>query len=227
MLFRSVNSDIFDLIRSGDAEWLRGDILSFTENGLRFNQRAKGVPKRGPGKTVNVDADIVIFATGFDRPSLSFLPSETFDVPYGPPNWYLQTFPPQHPSICATNCTYINAIGSVGNWHIGIYTRILLMFLLDPMTRPRPWWTKRWIDMTRLLKHFSPTGAFDFFTYLELVWWFVFCVAINPFRWKWALFVFFGIGREGPVGVVEVEDKVREKLGLTNGIKNRDEGINI
>ncbi|OBT66092.1 hypothetical protein VE03_05069 [Pseudogymnoascus sp. 23342-1-I1] len=222
-----VNSDIFDLIRSGDAEWLRGDILSFTENGLRFNQRDKGVPKRGPGKTVDVDADMVILATGFDRPSLSFLPSETFEAPYGPPNWYLQTFPPQHPSVCATNCTYINAIGSVGNWHIGIYTRILLMFLLDPMTRPRPWWTKCWIDMTRLLKHFSPTGAFDFFTYLELVWWFVFCVAINPFRWKWALFVFFGIGREGPVGVVEVEDKVREKLGLTNGIKGRDEGMGI
>ncbi|ELR06031.1 hypothetical protein VC83_02259 [Pseudogymnoascus destructans] len=127
-----VNFDIFDLIRSGDAEWLRGDILSFTENGLEFNQRAKGVPKLGPGKTVNVDADIVILATRFDRPSLSFLPSETFEAPYGPPNWYLKTFTPQHPSVC------INAIGSVGNWHIGIYTRILLMFLLDPLTRPRP-----------------------------------------------------------------------------------------
>ena len=101
------------------------------------------------------------------------------------------------------------------------------MFPLDPMTRPRPWWTKRWIDMTRLLKRFSPTGAFDFSTYLELLWWIVFCVTINPFRWNWALFVFLGIGREGPVGVVEVEDRVREKLGLTNGVEGEDEGLSI
>lgn len=222
-----VNSDIFDMIRNGSAEWLRGDVLSFTETGLRFNKRAKGVSAHGPGREVTVDADIVILATGFHRPSLSFLPGEVFDPPYDPPNWYLQTFPPEHPSICATNCTYINAIGSVGNWHIGIYTRILLMFLLDPLTRPRPWWMRRWIDMTRVLKRFSPTGAFDFFTYLELLWWFTFCVAINPFRWKWALFVFFGIGKQGPDGVLEVEAGLRKKFVLTNGVKGEDDGVSI
>ncbi len=45
-----VNSDIFQQIRAGKAEWLRGDILGFTENGIRFNHRSKGVPKGGPGK---------------------------------------------------------------------------------------------------------------------------------------------------------------------------------
>ena len=55
------------------------------------------------------------------------------------------------------------------------------------------------------IKERSPSGAFDFFTYAELICksslilnkliehltdrnvtdWFVFCVAINPFRWKW------------------------------------------
>ena len=45
-----VNSDIFRQIRAGKAEWLRGDILGFTENGIRFNHRSKGVPKGGPGK---------------------------------------------------------------------------------------------------------------------------------------------------------------------------------
>ena len=44
-----VNSDIFHQIRAGKAEWLRGDIIGFTENGIRFNHRSKGVPKGGPG----------------------------------------------------------------------------------------------------------------------------------------------------------------------------------
>ena len=234
-----VNSDIFHQIRSGKAEWLRGDIIGFTETGIRFNHRAKGVPKGGPGREELVEGDMVIMATGFHRPSLAFLPNECFQDPYQPPNWYLQVFPPEHVSICAVsptphhppplriknpnpspsqnNCTYVNAIGTVGNYHIGIYTRLLLMFLVDPLARPHEYWMKRWIDMTKRLKSMAPTGAFDFFTYSELTYWFVFCVAINPFRWKWALFVFFGIGDAIPLGVVRGEDRVRNGLGLKKG----------
>jgi hypothetical protein len=76
---------------------------------------------------------------------------------------------------------------------------------------------ERWIDMTRFLKSKSPTPAFDFFTYLELVWWFMFCIAINPFRWKWAVFIFFGIGDWLPMGVVEEEDWLRSRLEVKNG----------
>ena len=85
-----VNSDIFHQIRTGKAEWLRGDILGFTENGIRFNHRSKGVPKGGPGRESIVDGDMVIMATGFSRPSLAFLPDEVFKEPYAPPDWYLQ-----------------------------------------------------------------------------------------------------------------------------------------
>ncbi len=99
------------------------------------------------------------------------------------------------------------------------------MFLLDPLTRPRPFWMQRWIDMTRFLKSHSPTPAFDFFTYLELVWWFVFCIAINPFRWKWALFVFFGVGDVLPRTVVSGEDRIRSGLGIKNG--SYDHGVSF
>ncbi|KAJ4485662.1 hypothetical protein J3R30DRAFT_3441050 [Lentinula aciculospora] len=207
-----VNSDVLDKIREGSAAWLRGDIVEFVENGIRFVQRAQGVPPGGPGKEITVECDVVIMATGFTRPKLSFLPDNCFEEPYAPPNWYLQTFPPGYMSVCANNCTYVNAIGTVGNYHIGVYTRLLLTFLVDPLTRPREGLMKAWIDMTRLFKKRSPTPAFDFFTYTELLWWYFFCVAINPFRWKWALFVFFGIGKGLPMGFVEEEDMLREKL---------------
>lgn len=209
-----VNSDIFHQIREHKAEWLRGDIVRYTEDGILFNQRAKGVPKGGPGREVEIKGDMVIMATGFQRPSLSFLPEEVFQPPYQPPNWYLQVFPPEHVSICANNCTYVNAIGTVGNFHVGIYTRLLLVFLLDPLARPQEYWMKRWIKMTSFLKSYAPVGAFDFFTYSELIYWFVFCIVINPFRWKWALFVLMGVGSALPMNVVKREDQIRNGLGM-------------
>ncbi|KAI1470558.1 FAD/NAD(P)-binding domain-containing protein [Daldinia caldariorum] len=219
-----VNSDVMDKLRSGQAEWVRCDIETFTETGVLVNKRDKGVPRGGPGKRVNVEGDMIVMATGYKRPSLDFLPDDCFSEPYGPPNWYLQTFPPQHPSISAINCTYLSAIGTVGNWHIGIYTRILLMFLVDPLTRPSTFWMERWIDMTKVLKATAPTGAFDFFTYLELIWWFFFCVTINPFRWKWALFVFFGLVFALPKHVVAAEDQVRNGIGYS-GADERDRDV--
>lgn len=211
-----VNSEIFDQIRAGKAKWLRGDIDEVREDGIWFNHRAQGVPTGGIGRQALVEGDAIIMATGYKRPSLNFLPEEVFQEPYGPPRWYLQVFPPDHPSICANNCTYVNAIGTVGNYHIGIYTRLLLMFLVDPLTTPRTWWMKRWIDMTTTIKSLAPTRAFDFFTYSELLYWFCFVVLINPFRWKWALFVFFGIGKGLPASIVEQEDKLRKGLTKTS-----------
>ncbi|GME42824.1 putative pyridine nucleotide-disulfide oxidoreductase class-2 protein [Neofusicoccum parvum] len=209
-----VNNDVLELVRSKKAEWYRGDIVGFEENGIRFNHRSQGTPKGGPGRESVVEADICILATGYQRPSLGFLPDDCFEEPYEPPNWYLQVFPPGHMDICANNCTYVNAIGTVGNYHIGIYTRFLLMYLVDPLTRPQERWMKRWIDMTRWIKSKAPTGAFDFFTYSELLYWFIFTIAINPFRWKWAFFVLFGIGKALPLGIVRREDKVRNGLGM-------------
>ena len=68
--------------------------------------------------------------------------------------------------------------------------------------------------MTSFIKAKAPGGAFDFFTYSELIYWFVFTIAINPFRWKWALFVLCGIGKDLPLKVVEKEDKVRNGMGM-------------
>jgi hypothetical protein len=204
-----VNSELFEQIRAGKARWLRGDILACQEEGILFNHRAQGVPKGGPGHESIVNGDVIIMATGYKRPSLSFLPDNVFEKKYEPPNWYLQVFPPQDPTICATNSTYLNAIGTVGNYHIGIYTRFLLMFLVDPLTRPREGLMKLWIDFTRVVKKFAPTGAFDFFTYAELIYWYCFVTIINPFRWKWVPFIFFGLFRELPLAIVEEEDRFR------------------
>jgi len=202
-----VNNNVLELIRSARVEWLRGDILKLQERAVSFNHRSQGIPKNGPGKHVDVDADIIIMATGYQRPSLGFLPHECFEDPYGPPNWYMQVFPPQHVDICANNCTYVNAIGTVGNYHIGIYSRFLLMYLVDPLARPQEGLMKIWIRMVKWVKSTAPGGAFDFFTYGELLWWFFFTLVINPFRWKWALFVLFGLKPGFPLSIVKQESR--------------------
>ena len=64
--------------------------------------------------------------------------------------------------------------------------------------------------MTRWIKAKAPGGALEFFTYSELVYWFVFTIAVNPIRWKWARFVLFGVGKGLPLGVARHEDRARE-----------------
>jgi len=98
-----VNSDILDKLRSGQAEWVRCDIEGIAEGGVVVNRRGKGVPVGGPGRQRLIEVDMVVMATGFSRPHLSFLPEDCFEEPYPPPNWYLQTFPPSHPSLSAIN----------------------------------------------------------------------------------------------------------------------------
>jgi hypothetical protein len=106
-----VNSEIFNQMRAGKASWLRGDIEEVRENGIYFNHRSQGVPKGGPGRHKLVEGDMIIMATGYKRPSLDFLPDDVFEEGYSPPRWFVQCFPPQAPSICAINSTYVAAIG--------------------------------------------------------------------------------------------------------------------
>jgi len=106
-----VNSEIFHQIRAGKASWLRGDIEEVRENGIYFSHRAQGVPKGGVGRHQLITGDMIIMATGFKRPSLDFLPEDAFEDGYFPPRWFAQCFPPNTPSICAINSTYVSAIG--------------------------------------------------------------------------------------------------------------------
>lgn len=68
--------------------------------------------------------------------------------------------------------------------------------------------------MTRWIKVEAPGGAFEFFTYSELVYWFVFTIAANLIRWKWARFVLFGVGKGLSLGVVRQGDKARGESGV-------------
>ena len=187
------NDQILSQIRSGRCRWLPADLLKVNDKGLLINHRSPSVRKGGPGTRMEVKGDLIVFATGFERPDMHFLPKEVFESDFSPPAWYLQTFPTEHAEICAINSTYVNALGTVGNVHIGMYTRLLLTFLLAPSTKPTTAQMRRWVSLVGTIKQKAPQRAFDYFTYSELILWFVSVVLFRPRRWTWALFIITGL----------------------------------
>jgi len=186
------NSRLFELVRAGKAEWLRGDVQHFTPQGIEFNRRACGTTHGDVGTITHEDGDVCILATGFRRPQLSFLPKSESSKRYNAPNWYLQCFNPEDASILATNCTWKDGIGTVGGGHIGVYTRFLLVFLMDSRTKPSQWMMKTWIDVVYLCKKPCPGGALAFVTSAELFFWMIFLILLQPALWGYASFILMG-----------------------------------
>ncbi|KAI6018466.1 hypothetical protein BKA83DRAFT_232817 [Pisolithus microcarpus] len=213
-----VNDDFLNQVRAGKCVYVRGNVVRLTTDGIVVDVResieggspsgiGKGVhecmrptgPETDAGGSapeaegrVEFKADVIILATGYKHPSLSFLPQELFPKDYERPNLYLQNFSTEDWSVLLTNSAYVNAIGTVGHFHIGIYTRILLTFLLDPATRPIAKEMKLWVDVVRFIKRGAQGGALSFFTYMELTIWILTFHVLRPDRWRWTFFILFG-----------------------------------
>ncbi|KIJ06721.1 hypothetical protein PAXINDRAFT_103252 [Paxillus involutus ATCC 200175] len=93
-----------------------------------------------------------------------------------------------------TNSAYENAIASAGHFHIGIYTRTLITFILDPVTAPTAKDMKLWVDAIRYLKRGASGGALGFFMYMELIIWLLLFYIIRPDRLRWMSFILAGWG---------------------------------
>ncbi|TEB35157.1 FAD/NAD-P-binding domain-containing protein [Coprinellus micaceus] len=203
-----VNDAFLHHVRSGKVHYVRGSPTRLSKNGVVVSPR-KGAKKRedgkldeddativtvGEGEEREIEADVVVLATGFEKPSVDFLPKELFPEGYQRPDLYLQNFSTEDWSILMTNSAYQNAIGTVGHFHIGIYTRILLTLLLDPSARPSPKDMKLWVDVLRFIKRGATGGAFGFFTYMELTIWLLGFHILRPDRLRWLFFIMNGWG---------------------------------
>lgn len=218
-----VNDEFLQHIREGKTQYIRGDTLAFTETGVQINERERGSKAGDKGRETVVDADVIVLATGYERPSIDMLPKDLFpeegDRHYTRPNLYLQNFSTEDCSVLLTNASYMDAIGTVGNWHIGMYARILMLFLLDRRCRPVPSAMKLWVDLLTWVKvspivslwpmamvnfadlhclQFTAWGeqddALSFFTYFELCVWTVSFHFFRLIRLPWLPFVLFGWG---------------------------------
>ncbi|KDE08675.1 hypothetical protein MVLG_01133 [Microbotryum lychnidis-dioicae p1A1 Lamole] len=197
-----VNNDFLNHIREGKIAYKRGDTQEFTAQGVRFSERERDQDIGEEGIDTVVTADIVVFATGYERPSIDFLPKDLFPVEgardYQPPNLYIQMFSTEDCSVLLTNAAYLDAIGTVGSFHIGVFARVLMLFLLDKRTRPMPKSMKTWIDVINWIKRTAfgehGTSGLAFFTYAELLIWLVVFHFFKLARLAWMPFVLFGWG---------------------------------
>ncbi|KAK4170472.1 hypothetical protein QBC43DRAFT_306287 [Cladorrhinum sp. PSN259] len=189
-LVAMLDPDTVERLRSLKTEWITCTINHFSSTGVTITRLREGGKRLIIQK--DIDADVVVMATGYKQPQLSaFLPGTCFPPTYKPPNWFLGTFPTNHPSIACIN--HRNSGGRFGNWRTGLCTRVLFMFLLEPRTVASPFWMRRGVDITRVIRATSLIGNLEIFCYVELIGWFVLCVAVNPFRWKWVIFILFGV----------------------------------
>lgn len=189
-----VNSRVFHLIREGRASWVRGDVQRFTSNGIKFSRRQRGMAPGLSGVSTIERGDVCILATGFKRPSLSFLPKTCSDGRYTDSSWYLTVFPTTNPTVCATNSNFRNGVASAGGAHIGIYTRLLLVFLLQPSTKPSEFAMKTWVDLCHSVKRTYHGGTFSHVTAGEMHFGVLATILFNPSLWTWQSFVLSGPG---------------------------------
>ncbi|THH13712.1 hypothetical protein EW146_g6535 [Bondarzewia mesenterica] len=199
-----VNDKFLHHVRCGCVKYVRGDTLRLTKRGARVRVRPRGSKSGSTGPAgqeegqdypiEEFEGDVVVLSTGFKKPDVDFLPKDLFPKDYERPDLYLQNFSTEDWSVLLTNSAYVNAIGTVGHFHIGIYTRILLMFLLDKDARPPPKDMKLWVDALRFVKRGARGGALGFFTYMELTIWFLMFHVFRPNRLRWIFFVMQGWG---------------------------------
>ncbi|TFK56995.1 FAD/NAD(P)-binding domain-containing protein [Heliocybe sulcata] len=189
-----VNDEFLDHVRAGKCSYIRGDTLRLTKSGVLVNVRSRESKPKDPGEKKEFNGDVVVLATGFERPTIDFLPDDLFPEDYQRPDLYLQNFPTEDWSILLTNSAYQNAIGTVGHFHIGIYTRILLSLLLDRDARPSPKDMKLWVDAIRFVKRGASGGPLSFFTYMELTIWLSMFHIFRPDRIRWVFFIMQGWG---------------------------------
>ncbi|KAF7290443.1 hypothetical protein HMN09_01302600 [Mycena chlorophos] len=225
-----VNDAFLGHVRSGACRYVHGDPIRLTKKGVKANVRERGMKPGDEGKEEIIGADVVVLATGYEKPSIDFLPDELFPEGYERPDLYLQNFSTEDWSVLMTNSAYMSAIGTVGHFHIGIYTRILLTLLLDPAARPIPKDMKLWVDNIRFIKRGANGGPLGFFTYAELMIWVFFFHLFRLDRIRWIFFILFGWGVHGDakehkrIEKVLREDAETKKEKEAEGRKSGSEG---
>ncbi|OSX62773.1 hypothetical protein POSPLADRAFT_1141735 [Postia placenta MAD-698-R-SB12] len=202
-----VNDEFLGHVRRGRCSYVRGDPQQLTSGGVRVNVRRRASKPGDEGEEKEFSADVIVLATGFQKPEIGFLPDDLFPEGYERPNLYLQNFSTEDWSVLMTNSSYTNAIDIARI--TGLFkldTRMLLTFLMDKNARPIPKDMKLWVDVLRFVKRGARGGALGFFTYMELTIWLLLFHVFRLDRLKWLFFIMQGWGvRPKVVGDADAE----------------------
>jgi len=69
-------------VRQKKASYIRGDTQEITARGVKITERGYGTKPGDKGEQKMIDADVIVLATGFERPTVDFLPADLFPERY-------------------------------------------------------------------------------------------------------------------------------------------------
>ncbi|KAF8881591.1 hypothetical protein BD779DRAFT_1545656 [Infundibulicybe gibba] len=104
-----VNDDFLKHVRSGLCRYIRGEPVRLNGDGVVMRPRNSTDPK----DEQVINADVIVLATGFEKPDMGFLDKTLSSLMATRPDLYLQNFSTEDWSVLMTNSSYMNAIGTV------------------------------------------------------------------------------------------------------------------
>ena len=77
-----VNDEFLDHVRAGRCRYVRGDTQRLTRSGVKVSVRGRDSKPGDAGQETEFPADVVVLATGFEKPDVGFLPADLFPESY-------------------------------------------------------------------------------------------------------------------------------------------------
>jgi len=77
-----VNDEFLRHVREKRVSYVHGDTLEIQKDGVRVNVRQRGSKPKDPGAENILSADVIVFATGYKKPGIDFLPKDLFPEGY-------------------------------------------------------------------------------------------------------------------------------------------------
>ena len=112
-----VNDEFVDSVRQGKCDYIRGDIERLTRHGIRVSVRTRD-EKPGEGKeTKDYHGDVLVLATGFHKPQISFFEEDLFPESYDVcllSCEQCQTFADIHSECSVPTCTCRTSLRRIG-----------------------------------------------------------------------------------------------------------------
>jgi dimethylaniline monooxygenase (N-oxide forming) len=124
-----VNSSALQHIREKRADYLRGDVKEVGQNSISFNFRKRNQKKETRGKHLDVEADVIVIATGFDVPKIDFLPQDLFPEDYTRPHPSLVSLRPFSHATQPAHCNARRLSSAITTPSTLLYSRFISLSL--------------------------------------------------------------------------------------------------
>ncbi|KAJ7722759.1 FAD/NAD(P)-binding domain-containing protein [Mycena olivaceomarginata] len=165
-----VNDAFLGHVKNGRCKYVRGDPVRLTSAGVLTNVRERDTKPGSEGDKKTIDAEVIVLATGFERPKIDFLDDSLFPEDYQRPDLYLQNFSTE------------GLVGAADEFVLFERDRGVRSATSTSESTPHPTHPPAgrqrtpvaeghevWVDVVRFMKRGAAGGPLGFFTYAELL----------------------------------------------------------